>query len=477
MDWILLILSAVFFVEIFRRLNAFGRVDAIKEILLKVTKTIRSPGVSDFWKQKVLPRYALMLFSQSLLVFGICVASLSLFLVFTAFSIIFDGKFFALALSPQGVLASTAAALSYAWLISCSPGKNYSAGSKFLHEMVLGNAMVGETIFDIEQRMYASKVQDVSAGRHVFVTGLARAGTTIFMRKLYESGQFCSLTYRDMPFILAPNLWRVLTKLSQRENEIQERAHGDGLMVDYDSPEALEEVFWRLFCGSDYIKPRCLVPMLADPDTVEKFRSFIGLILHANHGTCYLSKNNNNILRLSSIAKAFANAVIVVPFREPLQQAYSLRHQHQRFLRIHSTDRFSKKYMSWLAHHEFGADHRPFAMNASTQDAPDTDSLSYWVKLWANTYAYIRENLPANAILLSYEVLCDDTEFVWQRLAEKIDVAPIDNTISFSKSFHQINESLNPALLSEATEIYNDLLTVSVGSRKCQRVCDQKTRS
>jgi hypothetical protein len=466
MDWILLILSSACFVEIFIRLGALGRIDELKEILLKVTKTIRSPRISDSWKQKVLPRYSLMLFLRSLLLFLIFIGALSLFFVFSISAIIFDGEFLELALSTKGILTSTIVAFSYAILISRKPEKNYSAGSRFLHQMVLGHPMVGEAIFDIERLMYASKTLDVSAGRHVFVAGLARAGTTILMRKLYENGQFCSLTYRDMPFILAPNMWRVLTNLSQRKKVIQERSHGDGLMVDYDSPEALEEVFWRVFCGSDYIKHRCLVPMFANNETLEKFRSFIGLVLNSNNDKLYLSKNNNNILRLNSITKAFPNAIIIVPFREPLQQAYSLMNQHQRFIRIHSTDPFTKKYMTWLAHHEFGADHRPFVFDESTESEKDTDSLIYWLKLWANTYSFIRGNLPVNAILLSYESLCDDTEFVWQRLAEKINLSPIENATIFSKSFHQVKESLAQDLLSQVTAIYNDLYIRSVGFRK-----------
>jgi hypothetical protein len=169
---------------------------------------------------------------------------------------------------------------------------------------------------------------------------------------------------------------------------------------------------------------------------------------------------------LNSITKAFPNAIIIVPFREPLQQAYSLMNQHQRFIRIHSTDPFTKKYMTWLAHHEFGADHRPFVFDESTESEKDTDSLIYWLKLWANTYSFIRGNLPVNAILLSYESLCDDTEFVWQRLAEKINLSPIENATIFSKSFHQVKESLAQDLLSQVTAIYNDLYIRSVGFRK-----------
>ena len=37
---------------------------------------------------------------------------------------------------------------------------------------------------------------------HVFITGLARSGTTILLNALYKSNIFASLTYSDMPFVL-----------------------------------------------------------------------------------------------------------------------------------------------------------------------------------------------------------------------------------------------------------------------------------
>jgi hypothetical protein len=122
--------------------------------------------------------------------------------------------------------------------------------------------------------------------------------------------------------------------------------------------------------------------------------------------------------------------------------------------------------MTWLAHHEFGADHRPFVFRESTEIERETDSLRYWVRLWSNTYSHIRENLPESAILLSYERLCDDTEFVWQKVAEKVDLSSKNNGIAFSKSFHPIKESLPQELLSGATDIYDDLLTRSAGFRQ-----------
>jgi hypothetical protein len=119
--------------------------------------------------------------------------------------------------------------------------------------------------------------------------------------------------------------------------------------------------------------------------------------------------------------------------------------------------------MTWLAHHEFGADHRPFAFFEETADGKDTDSLGYWLQLWLNTYSYLRENLPPQAILMSYESLCDDTEFVWEKLSKRIDLSPHARAISFSKSSHQVKASLPPDCLAQAYDVYNDLVSRSIG--------------
>ncbi len=80
------------------------------------------------------------------------------------------------------------------------------------------------------------------------------------MRALHETGVFRSLTYRDMPFVLMPRTWRKFSLSFQTYGDEKERAHGDRITVNFDSPEAFEEVFWRAFCGEDYIRYDCLIP-------------------------------------------------------------------------------------------------------------------------------------------------------------------------------------------------------------------------
>jgi hypothetical protein len=95
-----------------------------------------------------------------------------------------------------------------------------------------------------------------------------------------------------------------------------------------------------IFNGDAYIKAESLMPMTVDDHIVDRFRSYVASVVARNTqmgSGRYLSKNNNNILRVSTIKKAFPRAIIIVPFRDPLQQSNSLLSQHQRFLAAHNT--------------------------------------------------------------------------------------------------------------------------------------------
>lgn len=337
----------------------------------------------------------------------------------------------------------------------------YSFWSRCLHKLALSKP-VAEMSFDIERARHLRKNTAESFDeRHVFVAGLARAGTTILMRNIYSSNAFRSLTYRDMPFALAPNSWAKISNLSRKDKAAEMRAHDDGILVDFDSPEAIEEVFWRVACGPDYIRDDRLVPMSADRAVLDDFHDYISLLLLQNPTKRYLSKNNNNILRLASLARCFPKASIIIPFRDPIQQAHSLMRQHQAFWERHRQDRFSKQYMNWLVHHEFGQDHRPFVfehqlINDFSDSDPKTD-LNYWLQIWTNTYSFIRNNAPENCIFLSYETMCNNQNSIWPSLCSQLEIPQQEIAEPMRFSSAEIGKHCNEGLVIEADMLYKKL--------------------
>lgn len=338
--------------------------------------------------------------------------------------------------------------------------RDYGFFSRMLHRAVLGTKFISETSFDIEKLLFFKSDAPQDDSKHVFITGLARAGTTFLMNQLYQSGSFISLTYKDMPFVLAPNCWRLITGLSKKKYEMKERAHRDGVLVSSESPEALEEVFWSLFCGPDYIKSDRLIPMQAAEETIDHYRAYVSLILNGNENKRYISKNNNHVLRLGSISQAFPNAALLIPFRDPVQQAYSLMMQHKNFLKTHQKDYFAKTYMTWLVHHEFGEDHRPFVFSGQNTNQYNTDDINYWLQIWLDTYTFILHEIPSNGILVCYEKLCNTEDDVWEKLFRIVDVsdAILPNELWSKKPYNIPTDMLSPPLYRKVADLYNGML-------------------
>jgi hypothetical protein len=335
----------------------------------------------------------------------------------------------------------------------------YGVRDRLVHRLALASAARAEVYFDLESAFVPKPAPDTAQARHVYVVGLARAGTTMLMREIYQSGDFASLTYRDMPFVLAPNLWARVTGRFRKDLAGTERAHGDGVLVDADSPEALEEPFWRCFEGDAYIRPGALVRHAVPPETVEKYRRFVAHVLTRHASERYLAKNNNAVLRIGALVKAFPNATIIVPFRSPLDQAASLRRQHERFAA--DPDPFTRDYMRWLAHHEFGQDHRPFVFgNAPSPGTPA--ELHYWLSIWFDTYFALagEANAQPTLVPIAYEDLCAPDRAAWRALCARISIDPGEPCF---EARHQMpaTESVPPSLICEAESLYQSLRRLS----------------
>ena len=79
------------------------------------------------------------------------------------------------------------------------------------------------------------------------------------------------------------------------------------------------------------------------------------------------------------INSAFPNSKIIIPFRNPIQHAYSLLNQHKRFCILQKKNKFILEYMNLLGHYEFGLEHKSW--NKST-NYNNFDDLNYWLEQW-----------------------------------------------------------------------------------------------
>jgi len=346
---------------------------------------------------------------------------------------------------------------------------DYPLWSRALHRIALDPGPVRQVTFDLDRMAGRKPAVGDELERPVYVAGLARAGTTIVLEALYATGAFASLTYRDMPFVLAPRLWRRLSSAFLRNRGLRERAHGDRLAVDVDSPEAFEEVFWKTFLGPAYVRDEYLEPHEVDDEVLWQYRRYVAHILESSAGgraLRYLAKNNNNVLRMSALEKAFPQGSVVVPVRHPAAHARSLLRQHERFRELHERDPFARRYMEWLGHYEFGSGFRPFRLSddALPASSDEPEKLSYWHRYWHVVHRYLLDEHRDWVIFLDYDGLCERPQERLRALAEAVGVDP-DALAAFADrvepgpSEPARNE---PALPYATVELYERLRSAAV---------------
>lgn len=321
--------------------------------------------------------------------------------------------------------------------------------------------------------MYGRRFSTMPVERPVFVTSLPRAGTTLVLEVLGRLPTFATYSYRDMPFVLAPLLWEQLSKGFRKPAHLAERAHGDGMAVSYDSPEAFEEVLW-LAAWPDKFSADQIALWSADEEATEfrdQLHGQMQRIIAARSGDGaprrYLSKNNANIARLGLLRRLFPDAILLVPYRSPLDQAGSLLRQHLRFLEIHQQDPFARRYMEDIGHLEFGALHRPLAFDemAAIRARFPPSSMEYWLGYWIAAFRHILRH-RADILLVSYGELCaagfDGVRTLARHLDVPAEVLESSGSIDLHEPRNHRSINIDRDLLSEANAVHHELMTHSL---------------
>jgi hypothetical protein len=352
--------------------------------------------------------------------------------------------------------------------------QNYSRLDRLFHRVAFSSPAVQLTAADIEKSMYGRRFTAINVDRPVFITSLPRAGTTLMLELLGRLPAFATYTYRDMPFVLAPLLWESFSRGFRKPAQLTERAHGDGMAVGYDSPEAFEEVLW-MTSWPEKFSDRGITPW-SETETAPEFRELfvsqmqriVAVRGNGNGPRRYLSKNNANIARIALLRRLFPNATVLVPFRRPMDQAGSLLRQHLRFLEMHAEDSFSRRYMEDIGHLEFGALHRPILFEGMTEvrERHDPKTIDYWLAYWNVAFRHILGHRDG-IILVSYEQLCASGVAGVQAVARQLEVPAESLDALATVDLHQPRSHRPEALpadltlLEEAEALYCELTACS----------------
>lgn len=425
---------------------------------LAMLNTILDSHSTDQQKQNLLIRnlsnLLLSLFLFIFLMVGWCVISLLPILIYTNFD-------------QQAILQLEFDYLSYVAMLlgGIIPfllhsrkkiNSDYSEWSMLLHHMVLDNGHVAKQLFAIEKKLFSSKIKNTNP-HFVIVSGLARSGTSALATLLHKSGTFHSLNYANMPFLLSPNIWKKIYHPSGKNQK--ERAHGDKVLFSHTSIEALEEFFFKTHLNDSFIQEKTLSEHSLDEKTYTNYLQYQQLV-QTEKGTTYLAKNNNFILRYRSLRALNKDFKVIFLFRNPIEHAYSLYKQHQRFCALHRVDPFTLEYMNWLAHHEFGSNLKHFQFATTTiPEEISPDSMDYWLLTWINYYTFFLQlEEDPNRMLLQYEDFLHEPKKTIQAISKFIErPIPILNIENF-KNNNSYTGEVNPLLQQQSMDLYEKLM-------------------
>ena len=312
---------------------------------------------------------------------------------------------------------------------------NYNFLQKILHDIYLKNKFIKKSLYELEKIFFLRKKNnELDLKNHVFITGLPRSGTTSLLNFLFMSGNFASLTYANTPFIMATNLASKI--FSKSKIEKRERFHKDGIFHDLNSPESFDEVFFSTF---------------SEKEADQELQNFISLILTNKKKERYLSKNNLHYKRINFLQNKFKNSIFLIPFRDPLQQSYSLLNQHNIFTKLQTENKFLRRYMSYFGHNEFGIDHKSWNM---PNNYKNFNQFNYWLEQWVLFYEdiFLRFSNNANCFFICYEKLNQDT-YVKEISNKVLMSAKVNFTFNCQKK--SIIDSYDKKLYDKAIKIYN----------------------
>ena len=313
---------------------------------------------------------------------------------------------------------------------------NFSWLEKIFFGIIFKINFINKVLFDIEKVFIHKKT---SINKSIFICGLPRSGTSILLNTIYSSKAYASCTYRNMPFILSPNIWSFFSKFLSKSN-YSERAHKDGIKINTDSPEAFEEVFWRIIMRNNYIQKNSLIEHNLSREIIEEFKIFKELVCQSKKKNNYLSKNNNNILRIGDISRNFKDSKCIIMFRDPLNQSTSLRKQYFNFKKLHKEDIFFINYMSFLGHFEFGMNYKKY--NFEKKKKTNTEDLDYWLEKWLQVYDYLLNKKEDNITFLSYENFCEKPKYYLNKIIGNEEIiSNIDLSVIKNNNSEIIHES------------------------------------
>ena len=307
--------------------------------------------------------------------------------------------------------------------------------AKFFHEF----PFLANVVHTVESFKLRKKLDGFSIDRPIYITGLARAGTTITLEMLGKHPDVATHKYLHMVLPYTPHWTQQIANQTPIMKSPVERLHKDRIVVTRDSPEAVEEIFWQKFFENihDETNSNVLDGQVQNPQFETFYPNHIKKLLIDQHATRYLAKNNYNVARMEYLQKLFPDVKFIVVIRDPFSHIASLIKQDRILKELEQENARLLDWTKIIGHREFGSarvcinfdDFSTAQKIRRLWDQRDT-YIKGWSAYWAQTYSYIyrelqtKPNLAKASLIVRYEDLCESPEMTIDRIIEHIEVNP-----------------------------------------------------
>ena len=257
----------------------------------------------------------------------------------------------------------------------------------------------------IETLFLSRKILKFQVDAPIYITGLARAGTTINLEMLSKHPDVITHRYIQIPLIYLPYVMTNFAKKTNVFTDMVERIHKDGIFVNRDSPEALEEVIWQDFFEKLHnANVSNIIDSKVSNRNFEKFyRNHISKMLLTHNKSRYLTKNNYNVSRMEYLNKIFPKAKFLLIIRNPIDHIASLIKQNKLFEEFGAKYPHLVHFTQLIGHYEFG--HYRKCINVGNFEMvqklkkiwlTNSNDVKAWALYWVSIYSFVSDILNKN---------------------------------------------------------------------------------
>ena len=301
----------------------------------------------------------------------------------------------------------------------------------------------------IETLLLRDSVNELTVDRPIYITGLARAGTTIILEMLNKHPFLASHKYKHIPMPFLPHAFGQFSELSRFYTKPIERVHKDGIFVTRESPEAIEEKFWQHFFNNNHNEEisNVMSGAISNPKFEQFYRNHIRKLLINQKGSRYLAKNNYHITRLEYLLRIFPNSKFLLIIRNPVNHIASLIKQTRLFKKMEEKIPLLIDWHKITGHSEFG--HYQLCINAGDNELihkirrlwkNEKTYVKGWAYYWSSLYDYVMNLLETNkkikesTLIVRYEDLCENPAETIDKILEHSEL-PLNNFEKIKKYY------------------------------------------